>query len=112
MKRLISGAIFCVFTNGAIAQGFADHSSLGTVDLALCTAAAMKSGQGIPLYTRWSSALDARYKIIYPALSDAQRDAYTSERIIDKRKNLERRGIATAPAYLRFYGSNCESYQP
>jgi hypothetical protein len=25
---LISGAIFCVFTNGATAQGFADHSSL------------------------------------------------------------------------------------
>lgn len=100
------------FVAHAAGQGFADKSDLGTTDLATCTAAAMKSGQGIELYQVWSSALDSRYKVIYPNLSDTDRDAYTSERILDKRRNLQTRGIGTAPAFRKFYDENCKAYLP
>jgi len=112
MRQLVVALLFGSFTSAALAQAFADSSSLGTVDLAVCTAAVMKSGQGIALYKTWSGALDERYKVIYPKLSDKERDAYTSERIIDKRRALEAKGIVTVPAYKRFYVENCNDARP
>lgn len=110
--QMLAGLAYTVFAATAIAQSFPDKSELGTTDVALCTAAAMKSGQGIELYKVWSTALYSRYKLIYPKLSDADRDAYTSERIIDKRKSLQTRGIETAPAFKKFYDDNCRAYLP
>ncbi|MBA1250293.1 MULTISPECIES: hypothetical protein [Pseudomonas] len=110
--RVLVVMTYTGFAATAIAQSFPDKSALGTTDLAMCTAAAMKSGQGIELYKVWSSALDSRYKVIYPTLSDADRDAYTSERIIDKRKSLQTQGIGTTPAFKKFYDDNCKAYLP
>jgi hypothetical protein len=85
---------------------------MDVTDIALCTAAAMKSGQGIEVYRRWSSALLKRYQVIYPNYSTQQLDAYTAERTLDKRKELERRGIHTRPAFQKFLKENCEPFAP
>lgn len=96
----------------ASGKSFSDKSPLETTDLAVCTAAAMKSGQGFNLYNRWVTALDARYKVIFPQLTSKERDSYTSERVIDKRKLLNRQGIFTPPAFRKFYTDNCHPYLP
>lgn len=81
-------------------------------DLALCTAAAMKSGQGIETYRKWSGALLKRYQVIYPNYTPKQLDSYAAERTLDKRRELERRGIHTGPAFLKFFKDNCEPFAP
>lgn len=85
---------------------------MDVTDLALCTAAAMKSGQGINTYQKWSAALEKRYKVIFPNLTAKQLDSYTAERTVDKRRELERRGIHTTPAFLKFFKDNCEPFSP
>lgn len=95
----------------AIAK-FSDKSELGTTDMALCTAAVMKAGMGIDAYRPWANALDARYRQMYPKKSANEVDSYTSERIVDKRRELERRGLGTSAAFKKFYKDNCESSHP
>lgn len=112
MRKATALLLFSLVAPVASAKGFDDKSSLGTTDLALCTAAAMKSGQGFDLYNDWAKALDARYRRMYPQKSVAEVDAYTAERVVDKRKNLERRGIGTTPAYRKFYDENCAPFKP
>ena len=91
---------------------FNDKSELGTTEVALCTAAVMKAGMGIDAYRPWAKALDARYRQMYPKKSVKEADSYTSERILDKRRELERRGLATTAAFKKFYKDNCESSHP
>lgn len=111
LRQAVCAALLAMAT-AASAAGFADKSTLGTPDYALCTAAAMKSGQGFALYKSWVEPLNARYKVIYPNLSDKERDAYTAERVLDKRAALNRKGIATTPAFKAFYDTNCKPYGP
>lgn len=92
--------------------GYADKSPLNITDFAVCTAAVMKNGQGFNAYKTWVSALDARYKVIFPNMTEKERDAYAAERVIDKRKYLNRKGIETTPAFLRFYNENCKGFEP
>lgn len=98
--------------NSLTAFAFEDKSSLSTVDMAVCTAAAMKSGQGIQLYTTWANALEARYKRIYSNKSQKEIESYTVERVLDKRKKLNNDGISTTPAFKNFYTKNCADYAP
>lgn len=112
LKQSITAFALAVATATASAAGFQDRSTLDTPDLALCTAAAMKSGQGFDLYNSWVQPLNARYKVIYPNLSEKERDAYTAERVLDKRAALNRKGIATTPAFKTFYDTNCKPYTP
>lgn len=112
IKHSAFNLLLALVATTAFAAGFNDKSTLGTTDLALCTAAVMKSGQGFDLYKTWVGALDARYKVMYPHKSDKERDAYTAERVLDKRQELTRKGIATVPAYKSFYDTNCKPYTP
>lgn len=89
-----------------------DKSQLDTPDLALCAAAAMKAGIGFGAYQPWAKALEKRYQTLYPKKTAQEIDAYTAERIIDKRKNLERQGLGTTPAFKKFYQDNCVNYHP
>lgn len=112
MLRHTSAIILVVFSGSLYAKGFSDKSPLSTPDVALCAAAAMKSGQGFALYKKWVDALEARYKTIYPNLTAKESDAYTAERVLDKKRVLERKGIETAAAFKKFYLDNCSSAAP
>lgn len=83
-------------------------SSMDVVDIAVCTAAAMKAGQGIELFRPWADTLTARYKKIYPNKSPEELDSYVTERMSDKRKYLESTGISTSAGFYKFYKQNCE----
>lgn len=89
-----------------------DKSALGTVELATCTAAVMKSGMGIDAYEKWSNALHRRYQRMHPSKSTKEIDKYTAERIVDKRAELQRKGISTTVAFKRFYEMNCIEAHP
>jgi hypothetical protein len=110
--RIISIALLIGFASSANAKGFADKSPLSTPDMAVCTAAAMKSGQGFDLYKRWVGALEARYKIIYSNLSPKEVDSYTAERVMDKKRSLNKKGIQTSSAFKNFYSVNCSDSTP
>ena len=83
--------------------------SMDVVEMAKCTAAAMKAGQGIELFTPWAEALTAKYGLIYPNKNSDELDRYTTERIIDKRRYLESTGISTPIGFYKFYKQNCEA---
>jgi hypothetical protein len=82
--------------------------SMDVVEMAKCTAAAMKAGQGIELFNPWAEALTLRYKAIYPNKNSDELDRYTTERIIDKRRYLESIGISTSVGFYKFYKQNCQ----
>jgi len=82
--------------------------NLDVVEIAKCTAAAMKAGQGIELYRPWADELTRRYSKIYPEKSKSEIDNYTTERILDKRRYLESLGISTPVGFYKFYKQNCE----
>lgn len=82
------------------------------VDLANCTAASMKMGNGISFYQKWADVLHVRYQKISPSKSFDEIDKYTSERIIDKKKGLERKGIQSQQAFTDYYNLNCKKSEP
>lgn len=86
-------------------------TTLDVVDTAVCTAAAMKS-QRYNVYEVWVTELKNRYTLIFPNKSKNEIDEYTSERVLDKRRWLERKGYSTKPAFLKFYDMNCKDYIP
>lgn len=86
-------------------------TTLDVVDTAVCTAAAMKS-QRYNVYEVWVTELKNRYTLIFPNKSKNELDEYTSERVLDKRRWLERKGYSTKPAFLKFYDMNCKDYIP
>ncbi len=63
------------------------------VDLATCTAASMKIGQGIGVYKVWTEELTNRYRKTYPNKSESELDNYVSERIDDKLRYLKSKGL-------------------
>ncbi|WP_336916594.1 hypothetical protein [Acinetobacter modestus] len=86
-------------------------TTLDVVDTAVCTAAAMKS-QRYNVYDVWVTELKNRYTLIFPNKSKNELDEYTSERVLDKKRWLERKGYSTKPAFLKFYDMNCKDYVP
>lgn len=112
MKKAAKPLAIAVVALGLTYSGAVFPKQMGVTDIALCTAAAMKSGQGIDLYRKWSTALKRRYQAMHPSYTSEQLDGYTAERTIDKRRELERRGIHTTPAFLKFFKDNCEPFSP
>lgn len=86
-------------------------TSLDITDTALCTAAAMKS-QRFNVYDIWANELHNRYALIFSQKSQKELDEYTTERIFDKKRALERKGYTTKPAFLKFYNQNCKGFEP
>ena len=109
MKKIILSLFVLVVSS----HGFAKKptTSLDVTDTALCTAAAMKS-QRFNIYDLWAKELHNRYALIFSKKSQKELDEYTTERIIDKKRALERKGYATKPAFLKFYNQNCKGYEP
>ncbi|MCH7381181.1 hypothetical protein [Acinetobacter higginsii] len=98
---------FTSFANAKIVP----KTTLDVVDTAVCTAAAMKS-QRFKVYDIWATELKNRYALIFPNKSKSELDEYTSERILDKKRGLERKGYSTKPAFLKFYNTNCKDFEP
>lgn len=83
--------------------------NMGSPEMALCAASAMKNGQGIGVYKVWVNELNSRYQKNYPEKTKTEIDQYTSERIEDKLNSLKSKGYATQTAFLEFYKVNCQS---
>ena len=81
-------------------------------DLVNCTAASMKMGSGIAFYQKWADVLHVRYQKISPEKSFDDIDKYTSERILDKKRELERSGIRSQQAFTDYYNINCKKSEP
>lgn len=77
-------------------------------DLATCTAASMKIGQGIGVYKVWTEELTRRYGKIYSDKSASDLENYVGERITDKLKYLRSKGMDTQNSFLNFYDANCK----
>lgn len=71
-----------------------------------CTGATLKMGD-MALWKKWVAESGRRYKEIYPDKSSADLESYTLERALDKRRELERRGINSPRAFTQYYNSNC-----
>lgn len=92
--------------------GYQDRSPLDITEFSVCTAAAMKSGKGLDFYMKWANALHKRYGVIFPTYSETKLSQYTSERVLDKVKGLNRNGYETRQAFLGFYEKNCAGSEP
>ncbi|KHN68774.1 hypothetical protein AV645_07055 [Acinetobacter calcoaceticus] len=84
---------------------------LDSVELAKCTAAAMKS-QKIDVFSKWYDVLKAKYGQIYPNKSPKELDDYALERVLDKRRYLESKGYDSKPAFNKYYQMNCAEFEP
>lgn len=87
------------------AKGFADGSDMSTPDMAKCSAAALKIDK--ELWGQWYSTLKARYELIYKDKSPEQIQAYTFERVLDKRRGLNRLGFDSKRAFKNYFNKNC-----
>ncbi|MPW44795.1 hypothetical protein [Acinetobacter guerrae] len=77
------------------------------VEVARCTAASMRMGQGIGIYKVWTEELKSRYGKIYPQKGDAELEAYTGERITDKLEDLRNMGLDSTQSFYDYYKTNC-----
>lgn len=106
MKKILIGLMIVGCSVAANA-----NSEIGVTDMATCTAAAMKSGVGAKVYTKWADALLKKYQSIYPNKSFNEVDSYTSERILDKKRRLQSKGYDTTLAFKKYYDINCKDYE-
>ncbi|TVT78615.1 hypothetical protein [Acinetobacter colistiniresistens] len=83
--------------------------NMDIVELAICTAASMKIGEGIGVYRAWTEELTRRYKKTYPTKSQADVENYVSERIDDKLRYLKGKGLDTKQSFSKYYRENCKS---
>lgn len=83
--------------------------NMGSPEMALCTAAALKAGHGSEIYSMWVDALTKRYMLTYPNKTADEIERYVDERVIDKKHNLESKGIDSPQAFYNYYQMNCES---
>lgn len=83
--------------------------NMDIIDLAKCTAASMKIGQGIGVYKVWTQELERRYAKIYKDKSSKEIESYAGERISDKLKSLKDSGLETQQSFLNYYNTNCKS---
>ena len=103
MKRIILLTLFSV--TAANASGFPDGSTMGTPEVAKCSAAALKID--MKTWKQWYVALEKRYSIIYSDKSKEELEAYTTERVMDKKKALNRNGIDSKRAFKNYFDINC-----
>lgn len=82
---------------------------MGSPEMALCTAAALKAGHGSEIYSMWFDALTERYTKTYPSKTADEIERYVDERVMDKKHNLESKGIDSPQAFYNYYQLNCES---
>lgn len=82
--------------------------NMDIVDLAVCTAASMKIGQGIGVYKVWTEELTNRYRKAHPNKSESELEIYSSERIDDKLAYLKGKGLDTQELFLDYYKENCQ----
>lgn len=94
-----------------VKEGYADRSDLDITDFLICTAATLKTGP-VEKYVKWADALNARYSLIYPDKTLQQIQSYTTERVLDKRRYLQGKGIISKPANEDFYKKNCAASEP
>ncbi len=97
--------LFIFFASTAQAKGFPDRSEMSTPSMAKCSAAALKIEMN--LWKKWYSATKTRYSIIYKDKSEKELEAYTLERIMDKKNALKRDGIDSKRAYKNYFENNC-----
>lgn len=105
--KVITFGVLIALSMGIRADGFADKSSIDTPTMAKCTAAAMKINSA--LFGQWYDALLLRYTMIYKdSKTEKEIESYTLERILDKRRALNRDGIDSKRAYSKYFSNNCE----
>ncbi|ENU80008.1 hypothetical protein F975_01760 [Acinetobacter sp. ANC 3789] len=85
------------------------NPKMDIVNLAKCTAASMKIGQGIGIYKVWTEELTNRYRKIYPDKSVSELDSYVGERITDKLRSLRESGFDSQQAFSKYYDMNCKN---
>ena len=104
MKKLI--VFLTVFLCTSVySKGFPDKSDMSTPDMAKCSAAALKIEMN--LWKKWASATEARYALIYKDKSPDEVESYTFERIMDKKRYLNGKGIDSKRAYKNYFENNC-----
>ena len=103
MKRIMVLALFVVTT--AHADGFPDGSTMGTPEMAKCSAAALKID--MKTWKKWYAALEKRYSLIYSDKNKEELEAYTLERAMDKKRALNRDGIDSKRAFKSYFDKNC-----
>lgn len=84
------------------------QKDMDIVEVVKCTAAVMKSGQGIGIYKVWVGELTKRYSLIYPDKSPDYIDSYISERVSDKLEYLKSKGLDSTLSFKKYYQQNCE----
>ena len=84
---------------------------LDSVETANCAAAAMKS-QEVEVFSKWFDVLEQKYTLIYPDKNKDEVEAYTTERVLDKRRSLQSKGYDSKPAFNKYYQMNCVDYEP
>lgn len=105
MKKILLALI--IFSSPIFAKGFNDGSKMGTPEMAKCAAAALKIE--LELWKKWQSAVQDRYSIIYKeSKSPEEIEAYTYERIMDKKRALQRQGYDSKKAFQKYFSLNCE----
>ncbi|HGH3636101.1 TPA: hypothetical protein ACJK7C_002806 [Acinetobacter baumannii] len=87
------------------------ETKLDSVEMANCAAAALKS-QEVEVFSKWFNALEQKYTVIYPDKSKKEIEAYTDERIMDKKKRLQNNGYDSKPAFNKYYQLNCAEFEP
>ncbi|EMF5518820.1 hypothetical protein QFX42_003268 [Acinetobacter baumannii] len=87
------------------------ETKLDSVEMANCAAAALKS-QEVEVFSKWFNALEQKYTVIYPDKSKKEIEAYTDERIMDKKKRLQNNGYDSKPAFNKYYQMNCAESEP
>lgn len=103
MKIIVVLALLTV--SDAHANGFPDGSSMGTPEMAKCSAAALKVD--MKTWKKWYAALEKRYSLIYSDKSKKELESYTIERAMDKKKALNRDGIDSKRAFKNYFDKNC-----
>lgn len=84
------------------------NPNMDIVQLAVCTAASMKIGQGVGVYKVWTEELINRYHKAHPEMSENDLESYSSQRIDDKLRFLKDKGINSEQSFIDYYESNCK----
>ncbi|MEX7641370.1 hypothetical protein [Stenotrophomonas maltophilia] len=71
-----------------------------------CTGATLKMGD-MKQWKKWVGESQRRFAEIYPDKTAGEIEAYTLERALDKRRELERVGIGTPRAFTDYFNKNC-----
>jgi len=109
--KLLQLAFFMCVSSGAYAQ-FPNPSqefvkSKDSPEIAMCTAASLQMQTSITLYSTWFDILKQRYTVIYPQKTAKQVEAYTIERVLDKKRRLKDMGYDSKSAALKYFQVNC-----